>query len=346
MPHAGGHGRTAGHHGLLVRRGLWLALGLAPLLGLGGFCGWKTRSVARELVDPPFYRPQPLARVEATYQALAQGQDGDPGGSWSSEEAAGLQLWRFTRPTPSPGLVLLLHGFGDDRWGTSPALKWFPRLDAAIFTYRRRDEALRRGGPAPAVTFGAVESKEVVRMVHQLEASGIPRRRILLLGRSLGASVGLLALADLEREGKGPLAGIIWEGAPASSRSFAERLVRGPEDRLWHILAPPIGAAAARLAGWMGGYSPEETDLLRRLSGLRLATPSLCFLATQDRLAPPQVQRSLAAQFQTGQVIEVPTWHLHCAEALGPGYPGAIQTAVAAWFPHKERAPERARPVR
>jgi len=332
-----------------VKRSLWWVLGLAPLLGIAGFFGWKTRSVARELVDPPFYRPQPLSRVEGTYQELAQGQDGDPGGSWSSEEVDGLQLWRFTRPIPSPGVVLLLHGFGDDRWGTSPALKWFPRLDAAIFTYRRRDDAIRRGGPVPAVTFGVVESQDVVRMVHHLEASGVPRGRTVLLGRSLGASVGLLALADLEREGKGPLAGIIWEGAPASSRSFAERLVRGPEDRWWHVLAPPIGTVAAIAAGRMGGYAPGETDLLHRVGDLRLATPSLCFLATQDRLAPPEVQRSLAGRFQSGRVIEVPTWHLHSAEVLGPAYTKAIQSAVDAWFPRppaNERGPARPHPVR
>ncbi|MDP1832754.1 MAG: hypothetical protein Q8K67_11895 [Geothrix sp.] len=326
---------------------VWFLPGLVSLLGIVGFAGWKTRAVARELVDPPFYRPQPLARVEATYRELAEGQDGDPGGTWSSEEVEGLQLWRFTRPTPSPGVALLLHGFGDDRWGTSPALKWLPRLDAAIFTYRRRDDALRRGGPAPSVTFGVMESREVVRMVHHLEASGLPRRRILLLGRSLGASVGLLALAELEREGQGPLAGIIWEGAPASARSFAERLVRGPEDRWWHLLAPPIGAAAAFAAGHMGGYPPEETDLLRRLDGSRLHTPSLCFLAAQDRLAPPDVQRSVAAHFQTGRVIEVPTWHLHCAEALGPDYAGAIRTAVDTWFPlDTGRGPAGPRPIR
>jgi Alpha/beta hydrolase family len=321
-----------------VRRGAWLALGLAPILGLGGFIGWKSWAVARELVDPPFYRPQPLARVEATYRELAEGRDGDPGGTWSSETVAGLQLWQLTRPTPSPGVVLLLHGFGDDRWGTSPALKWFPGLDAAIFTYRRRDDALRQGGGAPPVTFGVEESRDVVRVVHHLEAAGVPRRRIILLGRSLGASVGLLALADLEREGKGPLAGIVWEGAPASSRSFAERLVRGPRDRWWHILAPPIGALAASLAGRMGGYAPRDTDLVRRVGPLRLATPSLCFLATQDRLAPPDVQRTLAARFQTGRVVEVATWHLHCADTLGPAYTGAIQAAVGRWFQEPERS--------
>lgn len=310
----------------------WATLGALPLLALGGFVAWKSWRVARELVDPPFYHPVPLARVEATYRDLAAGGDGDPGGTWSSEEVGGLQLWRLRRSAPSPGVVLLLHGFGDDRWGTSPALKWFPGLDAAIFTYRRRDDALRAGGPAPAVTFGVEESRDVVRIVHHLEAAGIPRRRILLMGRSLGASVGLLALADLEREGRGPLAGLIWEGAPASSRSFAERLVRGPEDRWWHVLAPPIGAIASRAAGRMGGYDPAETDLLRRAEGTRFATPSLCFLATQDRLAPPAVQRAMAAHFASGRVIEVPTWHLHCSDVLGAGYAGDIREATTTWF--------------
>lgn len=328
-----------------MKRAAWFVLGLAPILGLGGFIGWKASSVAWELVDPPFYRPQPLVRVETTYRELAEGQDGDPGGSWSSEEVGGLQLWRFTRPTTSPGVALLLHGFGDDRWGTSPALKWFPSLDAAIFTYRRRDDAMRRGGPVPAVTFGVVESRDVIRIVHHLEASGVPRRRILLLGRSLGASVGLLALADLEREGKGPLAGIIWEGAPASSRSFAERLVRGPQDRWWHVLAPLIGAMAALKAGRLGGYAPEDTDLLRRVSGLQLATPSLCFLATQDRLAPPEVQRSIAGRFRNGHMIEVTTWHLHCADSLGQAYTGAIRAAVDTWFQDTERGPGGPHPI-
>lgn len=315
----------------MKRRG-WLSLGALPLLAVGGFMAWKSRAVARELVDPPFYHPQPMSRVEATYQELAAGGDGDPGGTWSSEEVDGLQLWRLHRRAPAPGVVLLLHGFGDDRWGTSPALKWFPGLDAAIFTYRRRDDSLRGGGPAPAVTFGVTESRDVVRIVHHLEASGIPRRQILLMGRSLGASVGLLALADLEREGRGPLAGLVWEGAPASSRSFAERLVRGPVDRWWHILAPPIGAMASRAAGRMGGYDPADTDLLGRTAGFRFATPSLCFLATQDRLAPPEAQRALAARFATIQVVEVPTWHLHCSEVLGPRYAGAIREATDRWF--------------
>ena len=323
-----------------MSRRVWLALGSLPLLAVGGFMAWKVRAVARELVDPPFYRPQPLARVDATYRELAAGGNGDPGGIWSSEEVGGLQLWRLRRQEPAPGVVLLLHGFGDDRWGTSPALRWFPGLDAAIFTYRRRDDALRHGGPAPPVTFGAAESRDVVRIVHHLEAAGTPRRRILLMGRSLGASVGLLALSDLEREGKGPLAGFIWEGAPASSRSFAERLVRGPEDRWWHALAPPIGALASRAAGHMGGYDPADTDLLRRTDGLRLATPSLCFLATQDRLAPPQIQRDLTARFRSGRVVEVPTWHLHCAEVLGPAYTQAIQEATSRWLPDTKRGPE------
>lgn len=295
-------------------------------LGTAGFMAWKTRAVAHELVDPPFYCPQPLARVDATYADLAKGDGRDPGGVWSSESVEGLQLWRLHRAKPAPGVVLLLHGFGDDRWGTSPALRWFPDLDAAIFTYLDRDDTLRQGRAVPPISFGVRESEEVVAMVHHLEAAGTPRGRILLMGRSLGASVGLLALDRLEAEGKGPLAGIVWEGPPISSRDFAERLVRGPQDRWWHLLAPPIGAMAARLAGRLGHYDPGQTDLLTRLKGRTFQTPALVFLATQDRLSPPAMQSRLADHFQRVQVVASPTWHLHCSETLGPDYAKDIQT--------------------
>jgi hypothetical protein len=300
-----------------------------------GFTTWKGWRVAQELTDPPFYRPQPLERVTATYAELAQGDAAQPGGTWAAEEVGGLQLWTLTRPTPSRSLVLLLHGFGDDRWGTSPALRWFPRQDIAIFTYLRRDDALRSGhGPRPYVTFGARESEEVVRIVAHLETRGWSRRQIVLMGRSLGASVGLLALQKLEAQGRGPLGGIIWEGAPASSRDFAERLVRGPQDRPWHpVLAPAAGALGSRWAARRGGYAIGDTDILAALKGRRLRTPSLCFLATHDRLAPPDAQRRAAAAFLQGEVREVPTWHLHCSEVLGPAYAEAIHAALKGWVP-------------
>jgi hypothetical protein len=308
--------------------------GLVALAALGaGFVAYKVRAVAQELVNPPFYKPQSLVRVDATYQELAAGNGADPGGTWETRAIGPHVLWRLRRRAPAPGVVLLLHGFGDDRWGTSPALRWFPGLDAAIFTYRRRDEAIRAGKTPPPVTFGARESQEVVDIVHGLEDEGTPRNRILLMGRSLGASVGLLALARLEREDRGPLGGIIWEGAPASSRDFAERLVRGPRDRFWHpLLAPLIGALASRLAGWEGSYRPGDTDLLAQTEGLRLRTPSLCFIATQDRLAPPAVQRQLVTRFAAIRTVEVPTWHLHCSEILGPQYSDAIRMATQTWF--------------
>ena len=319
-----------------MKKRTWIggALGLA-LAGTAGFVAWKTHAVARELVDPPFYHPVPLARVNATYAELAKGDGADPGGVWASERVEGLQLWRLRRAKPAPGVVLLLHGFGDDRWGTSPALRWFPGLDAAIFTYLGRDDALRDGGVVPPITFGVRESEEVVAVVHRLEAEGMPRGRILLMGRSLGASVGLIALQRLEAEGKGPLAGIIWEGPPISSRDFAERLVRGPQDRWWHLLAPPIGAMASAWAGRMGGYDPDRTKVLDRLGSQTLRTPALLFLATQDRLSPPLMQSRIADHFAAIRVVASPTWHLHSPEALGPDYAAAIRDFTGKAFPGK-----------
>ena len=311
-----------------MKRRSWAGVIGGALLVWVGFTAFKTRAVASELLDPPFYHPVPIARVEATYAELAKGDGSDPGGVWSSEEVAGLQLWTLHRAKPSKGIVLLLHGFGDDRWGTSPALKWFPDLDAAIFTYRRRDDALRSGASrasVPPVTFGARESEEVVQVVHHLEQRGWKRNQILLMGRSLGASVGLLAVTQLEAN-RGPLAGIIWEGAPASSRSFGEALVRGPKDRLWHpLVAPLAGRFGSAWAAKCGAYTVGETDVLARMAGNTFHTPALCFLATEDRLADPQAQRKMADHFSQIHLLEVPTWHLNCSVVLGPHYAKAIR---------------------
>jgi pimeloyl-ACP methyl ester carboxylesterase len=313
-----------------LTKGLFWSSGIA-LAALMGFTAHKTRSVAHELTDPPFYRVQPLERVNQTYQELAQGGGNDPGGVWQARDVGGLQVWTLKRIRKAAGAVLLLHGFGDDRWGTSPALRWFPALDAVIFTYLRRDDALRTGASVPPVTFGVRESDEVVQIVHDLEAQGLPRNRILLMGRSLGASVGILALAKLEKEG--PLGGIIWEGAPASSRDFAERLVKGRRDRFWHpLLVPLIGNLGSQWAAHIGHYDRRKTDLLDQLDGQQLMTPSLCFLATQDRLAPPGIQRSVASHFKRIEVVEVPTWHLNCSEVLGPAYAQDILAATNRWL--------------
>lgn len=320
-----------------IKRWIWSSFAAGLLFGafgLGIGVLKKAQSIAHELVDPPFYHPQPLTKVNATFASLAKGDGDDPGGTWTVREVNGLQVWHLQRRQRARGVVVLLHGFGDDRWGTSPALRSFPNLDAVIFTYLRRDDAKRAGGWMPPVTFGAKESLNVVEVVHDLEDQGIPRQNILLMGRSLGASVGLLALAKLEREGRGPLAGIIWEGAPASSSDFAERLVRGTEDHYWHpLLAPPIGWLAGRWAAHLGQYHPSETDLLEQVGSQRFKTPALCFLATQDRLASPPVQRAVLQRFDHAEIIEVPTWHLHCAEVLGPRYGKAIQEASERWLP-------------
>ena len=321
------------------RRGLgrsWRACAAPWPAGAGRVRGaTRCSSVARELVDPPFYKPQPLARVEATYRELARGDGADPGGAWETRAMGTQVLWRLRRRTPAPGVVLLLHGFGDDRWGTSPALRWFPDLDAAIFTYLRRDEAIRAGRRPPPVTFGARESQEVVDIVHGLEAQGTPREPDPAHGPQPGR----------QRRACWPWPG--WSGrarAPwAASSGKGPRPAAGISPNGW-CAVPGTGsgtpcwppASAPWPAAWRAAkarYRPEDTDLLAQTGGLTLRTPGLCFLATQDRLAPPAVQRQMAGRFARIRVVEVPTWHLHCSEILGPAYATAIQEATRSWLP-------------
>ncbi len=193
---------------------------------------------------------------------------------------------------------------------------------------------MRAGRTPPPVTFGARESEEVVAMVHGLEAEGTPRARIVLMGRSLGASVGLLALARLEREGRGPLGGIIWEGAPASSRDFAERLVRGPRDRFWHPLARPAHRRPGQPPGrpWRAATVPATPTCWP-------GPPACAWRRPRSASSPPRTgsrRRRCSGRWppasRPSSTVEVPTWHLHCSEVLGARYAEAIRQATQRWL--------------
>src|SRR5215472_8939734 len=114
-------------------------------------------------------------------------------GRWTEHALVGgggvaLDLFWLHRPG-SKGVVITLHGFGDDAWGAAGRLADLPEFDGAVFTFRGRD-----AHPGVPSTLGAHEQWDVVSAVRFLEANGVPRRRLVLVGASQGAGVALLAL--------------------------------------------------------------------------------------------------------------------------------------------------------
>ena len=145
----------------------------------------------------------PMPQRTEGFRASAREEIRASGGSLTRIQVPGgdgrnLALWHLRRVSPK-GAVIYLHGFGDDVWGTLGRAKSLPEWDAVGFTFRGRDV-----DPSAPCTLGAWERKDVIAAFHYLETAGFPAERILIAGWSMGAGVALLALEDLEREGKTP----------------------------------------------------------------------------------------------------------------------------------------------
>lgn len=172
-----------------------------------------------------------------------------------------LEVWHLRR-AQSRGVVVYLHGFGDDAWGTLPRAEELPEWDAVGFTFRGRDR-----NPHIPCTLGGWERSDVCAVVRQLECEGIPRSRIVLAGWSQGAGVALLALADMERVG-GPLGGALlecpFENLAEAARNHI-RLLLGPLE----ILARPAEWVALHRGGRLAGFSPGDVSPVRASNGLR-----------------------------------------------------------------------------
>ena len=215
---------------------------------------------------PPMLLAAPLPPRSEEQRETVRRQLLTPGAQWTCTALSGgegreLEVWRLHRPN-SRGVVVFLHGFGDDAWGTLGRAAEVPDWDAVGFTFRGRDRH-----PEIPCTLGAWERADAVAVVESLVASGTPRSRIILAGWSQGAGVALLALSDLEKEG-GPLGGALLECPYEDIHEAAKnhlKLALGPVE----ILARPAEWVALRRAGRLAGFDPATVSPVRAAEGLR-----------------------------------------------------------------------------
>lgn len=228
--------------------------------------------------------PRTEAERERIRQRLAEGS-----GVWTCAKVAGgegheLEVWRLHRPHPK-GVVLFLHGFGDDAWGTIGRAADLSEWDAVGFTFRGRDRH-----PEVPCTLGGWERADVVAVVRHLEAQGVPRARILIAAWSQGAGVALLALADLERTGTslgGALLECPYEDIQAAARDHI-RLALGSFE--W--LARPSEWLALQRAGDIARFSPKDVSPACAADGLR--TPIALLTGDADPETPVGGVRRIA----------------------------------------------------
>jgi pimeloyl-ACP methyl ester carboxylesterase len=232
-----------------------------------------------------------------------------------------LTLHWLHRKDPA-GLILYLHGFGDDALGTLGYARQMPEWDAAAFTFRGRDQ-----DPSRLCTLGAKESGEVTGVVEWLERQGVPRRRIVLAGVSQGAGVALLALADLERSGS-PLAGALLESPFENLREAARQHLRGVLGA-FEPLARPAEALALAQAGRVAGFDPDEVSPRHAVLGVK--TPLAFLTGDADAVTPLAGVQSMASIRGAPLLVVVGAGHCEAGVRVPGGWGAWAHLHLRRW---------------
>lgn len=301
-----------------MRRLLTTFLALLVFYGVGSVAA--NFALSDQLLHPP--APQ---RAAADRDAVLARLAGDRG-RWTEHPLVGgggapLDLYWLHRPG-SKGVALILHGFGDDAWGTAPRLQDLPELDGAVFTFRGRD-----AHPEQLCTLGAQEQWDVVSAVRFLESRGVPRQRILLVAGSQGAGVALLALRDLEAEG-GPLGGALLESPFRDLRHAAIHHLEGPLG-CFEPLARPAERVALWRAGRIAGFDPDAVSPLRAARGLR--TPLALLAGDADPITPLPGVQAIAAAAGAPLTVVPGAGHLEAGAKVPGGWRAWAEPNLRRW---------------
>lgn len=298
--------------------------GLTALFAL--LCFYAGASIVAGFALPGLLlHPPAPTRTLADRDAVLAQIAGDHG-RWTEHSLVGgggapLDLWWLHRPN-SKGVVITLHGFGDDGWGAAGRLMDLPGWDGAVFTFRGRDQH-----PDLPCTLGAHEQWDVVSVVRFLESKGVPRNRILIVAASQGAGVALLALRDLEREG-GPLGGALLESPFMDLRDAARNDLRGTLGRA-ELLARPAERVALWRAGRLAGFNPDAVSPLIAAHGLR--TPLALLAGNSDTITPLAGVQAVAIAAHAPFTVVPGAGHLEAGRQVKGGWKAWADAHLSNW---------------
>lgn len=233
---------------------------------------------------------------------------------WQRYRAAIARL----RRSPAPhGTVILLPGYGV---GKLAMLPWALMLADAGYQSILVDPRAQGQSSGQYVTYGALESKDLIQLVAALRTAGLIQGRLGLLGDSMGAATALLAAPYLK-----PLAAVVaispYERATAAIPRYA-RLAH------WYAQLIPSASwrAAERRAGQLAGVNLADADPIEIAP--RIRAPVLYLQGSQDQVVGPAQARQLAARTPHAQLKMYPgLGHLELSENFV-----GLAPPVITWF--------------
>ena len=258
--------------GLLI---LFLAAGFVVLIAL-------VMATMRESIHP---------RRRATGWALGVGWPVDPAGvdgdfeEWTLARPGGVRLpvWDVIGHRKDGPILLLVHGFGRSR------LTWLPHLEewrnrgsrVVMIDLRGHGEALPDGAG-----LGDADVDDLVALVEVLSPARRTGRPVVVVGRSLGASVGILAAAEAEA-----IHGVM---AVAPYETLAVPLAN--RIRLRGLPVFPVVKISILLLGLRGRRARST-----RGAASLLTIPLLVVQGDADQISPPGDARAIAEAASKGR---------------------------------------------
>lgn len=187
------------------------------------------------------------------------------------EAADGVRLHSWYLPPRTSGAegrgtILFLHGNAQNVSTHIGSVYWLPAEGYGVLLLEYRGYGLSEGSPSFAGLLQDVRAADLFLDT----VPGVRRERTVLLGQSLGGSLGVLYAASAE--GKGRFAAVIADSAFSTSRGIAR-------DTVSKVL---VGRLLKYPLSWLvdGSYNP--VDVIERIS----PTPVLISHSVDDTIIP------------------------------------------------------------
>jgi uncharacterized protein len=209
------------------------------------------------------YRKPLTAVPDIPYQDVA----------FTGQGGIALRGWLFPASGERRGLLVYLHGIGDNRAGGIGLAKRFGPRGWDVLAYDGRAQGASGGG---ACTYGVLEKGDLSKALDALKAD-----RVVLFGSSLGAAVALQATPLDAR-----IVGVI-AGSPFSSLAEVAR------DRAPWFATDAEVASALTIAGQKGGFDADAASPVA--SAPRIRVPVLLVHGERDRDTRLQHSRRIEA---------------------------------------------------
>jgi fermentation-respiration switch protein FrsA (DUF1100 family) len=207
------------------------------------------------------------------------------------ESEDGVRLHAFYLPAPPDvtRAILFLHGNAGNASHRLPNAAMLGKLGAHVLLLEYRGYGLSEGTPSEAGVYADARAG----LAHLVEVRGVPERRTVLFGRSLGGAVAV----DLARDR--PLAGVILESTFTSLPDMARRVA-------W-----PVGGLFVR-----SGF-----ESVAKIA--RVRAPLLFFHGDRDSIVPYDLGRSLYAAAPEPKAFET---------IAGAGHNDTVEVGGTAYF--------------